>query len=85
MGKKKDKLAAQQQQQQQQQVPWKSIDKDPLGFLVAPEVGCLHTVGTMDSMCTSWTASTLQLHQYTSSTCALLRMCLNFLGWLLHD
>jgi hypothetical protein len=42
MGKKKDKLAAQQQQQQQQQqqVPWKSIDKDPLGFLVAPEVGC---------------------------------------------
>eukprot|EP00882_Tetradesmus_deserticola_P009776 GHRQ01010328.1.p2 GENE.GHRQ01010328.1~~GHRQ01010328.1.p2 ORF type:complete len:219 (+),score=69.53 GHRQ01010328.1:315-971(+) len=37
MGKKKDKLAAQQQQQLQQQVPWKSIDKDPLGFLVSPE------------------------------------------------
>ncbi|WIA29285.1 hypothetical protein OEZ86_011790 [Tetradesmus obliquus] len=37
MGKKKDKLAAQQQQQQQQQAPWKNIDKEPLGFLVAPE------------------------------------------------
>lgn len=40
MGKKKDKLLAQQsqqQQQQQQQVDWKSVDSDPVGFLVAPE------------------------------------------------
>jgi hypothetical protein len=50
MGKKKDKLAAQQQQQQQQQVPWKTIDKDPLGFLVGPEVSCL-------SSPKQWTAS----------------------------
>jgi hypothetical protein len=67
MGKKKDKLAAQQQQQQQQQVPWKNIDKDPLCFLVAPEVSWLRVAGseTVDSMCISWTASTqLHLHRH---------------------
>lgn len=35
MGKKDKKKAA---QEQQGSIPWKDIDKDPVGFLVAPEV-----------------------------------------------
>jgi hypothetical protein len=44
MGKKKDKLLAAQraaaggQPQQQQPVPWRSVDADPISFLVGPEV-----------------------------------------------
>jgi hypothetical protein len=73
MGKKKDKLAAQQQQQQQQQVQWTSIDKNPLGFLVAPEVSCYRDggFGTVDSI--SWTASIqLQLQPLQCPTCHML-------------
>lgn len=39
MGKRKDKLLAQQKGTVTAHVPWNSIDVDPVGFLVAPEVG----------------------------------------------
>ena len=35
---KKDKKAQGAKPEQQGSIPWKEIDKDPVGFLVAPEV-----------------------------------------------